>query len=981
MNPLFRELSGAPSITWFKCICRGLLMGMLLGTNVHADTGDVIDDFLPGATGVKWCVIAGNYQAGAVWADVDADGTYDTQVVFTTVSGQAYVVNEGGGDKTYFFSPFVTLADCPASTPTTSERGRYVIRFVDILAPGFAWDDPTSWSYKRIPALSIRASHDLSVRDGIAFGDAYQLVQAYRNLSQTDSITGSTAAVGGWTEYEFSDATGIMELYVSTDFGENNLDEFILRQAATPTEPGVAMLFDTSGSMSWDHNGMPGVPVDQQRLTLAKRAAIPFMDLLNTHGADATRFGIATFPPHPWSGASGCNGQVITAMTATNAASHDTAVNVTIPGLLAEGNTPLLAGVNTARDMLGSEARKAMVLLSDGYHNCPTSVEAGDASFTALVNGLTAAGVRVYTIGFARPGDVDNHFLDELASATSGNWSDVTQDPGFDPGVWNPATALASSYNKILADGLGLAVSADPLGVIGAGTTARHLVAINGQDRKVSFFLSWVTPAAGRLGLTVKSADGVSVEAGTMPGVQIHQGDTYKIITVDRSFLQQPGKVGANRWTIEVNGGQLPPGVQEHYQYSVINDSALKMSAALDKGSYQTGDTVTLTARLAEPGRPLLNARNITVTITRPEDGAGNWFADHGVTAKELATIPATLNNESLHDVQRKAIYLTDMRKVRFPERSGPMVMRLYDDGSHGDQMAGDGVYTNRFTDTVKEGAYSFYFQASGNSSSGDGFDREALIQKYVTVNIDPDNVVVAVIPRDDPVGDSRQYRVVVTPRDNYGNYLGPRYGSQIAMTATNGSFVGGIKDELDGSYSQLLSVPLAVSAADVDVGVTMRGETMAFNLADELNARRVSVHLGLAIPRGSFNNSYDTGMSFAVDIEQRLKPQLLALGVLGFNQFNAASSAVSDTHWWNLSANLKYEFSSDPVRGYVNGGIGLYLPESGSSEAGYNVGIGVDYDAPFGWTLELGADYHEISTSGAHTKFVVPHIGGIYRF
>ncbi len=772
-----------------------------------------------------------------------------------------------------------------------------------------------------------------------------------------------------------------MELYVSTDFGENTLDDLILREAVTPTEPGVVMLFDTSGSMAWDHNGVVGVPLDQQRLTLAKRAAIPFMDLLNIHGAETSRFGIATFPPHPWSGAVGCNGQVITAMTTTNAASHDMAVNVTIPGLVAEGNTPLLAGVNTAKDMLSGESRKVIVLLSDGYHNCPTSIEAGDAAYTAFVNGLTDADVRLYTIGFARPGDVDNHFLDELASATSGHWSDVTQDPGFAPGVWDPATALASSYGKILADGLGLAVSADPQGVISAGATQRHLVAINEQDRKVSFYLSWVTPGEGRLGLTVKSADGLSVETGTLPGVQVHQGDTYKIITVDRSFLQQPGKLGVNPWTIEVSGGQLMAGQEEHYQYSVINDSALKMSVALDKGSYQTGEPITLTARLAEPGRPVLGLANITVTITRPDDGAGNWFAGNSVSAKELATIPATLNNETLHDVQRKAMYLTDTRKVQFPERSGPMVLRLYDDGSHGDRLAGDGVYTNRFNDTVKEGGYSFYFQASGNSSGGYFFDREALLQKYLTVSVDPRQVVVTATKLADPVGEMRQYRVVVKPRDKFGNYLGPRYASQITMKPLRGNFVGDVKDELDGGYSQLLNVPLAVNAADVDVYVTVRDTPFSFNLGDELNTRRVSVHLGLTMPRGSFNHSYDTGLAFALDIEQRLSSQLLAVAVIGFNRFDGVTPVVGVTHWWNLSANLKYELSDAALRPYVNGGVGLYIPETGSSKAGYNVGLGLDYSPIPGWTLDLGIDHYEVFTSGANTRFMVPRIGGVYRF
>ena len=980
MKPLSRVLPSMRlhrSPLCFMEICFFLLMGLMFSTYGHADTGDVIDDFLAAATGVRWCVTPAGSQAGAVWADVDADGTYDTQLVFNTVSGYAYVVNEGGGDKTYYFSPLVTLADCPDSTPTTSERGRYVIHFVDILAPGFVWDDDSTWTYKRIPALSLRAYHDLSVRDGVAFDDAYQQVQAYRNRFQTDPITGSATAAGDrWTEYDFSDDTGIMELYVSTDFNENNLDDLILREAATATEPGVVMLFDTSGSMGWDHNGMSGVPVDQQRLTLAKRAAIPFMDLLHTHGDETTRFGIATFPPHPWSGTVGCNGQVLNAMTETTTASHDTAVTTTIPGLVAEGNTPLLAGVNTAKDMLSSESRKAIVLLSDGYHNCPTSVEAGDATFTALVSGLTAADVSVYTIGFARPGDVDNHFLDELASATSGDWSDVTQAAGFDPGAWVPATALAASYNKILADGLGLAVSADPLGVISAGMINSHFVAINEHDRKVSFFLSWVTPAAGRLGLTVKSSDGLSVEANTLPGVQVLQGDTYKIITVDRSFLGQTGKVDVNPWTIEVNGGQLSPGAQENYQYSVINDSALKMSAALDKTSYQTGEPVTLTARLAEPGKPVLGVSAITVTITRPDNGAGNWFAGNSVSSKDLATVPAVINNESLHNVQRKAMFLVDTRKVQFPQRSGPVTLRLYDDGSHADQIAGDGVYTNCFNDTLKEGSYSFYFQANGNSSSSK-FDREALIQKYITVNVDPNNIEVAVMPQTDPVGDLQQYHVVVTPKDKFGNYLGPRYASQITMTASQGTFVGKVKDELDGNYSQMLNMPAGVSAADVNISVTARDKAMAFNLADQLSSWRASMHLGLALPLGNFNNSYNSGLSLALDIEKRLSPQLWVVGIVGFNQFDAAN----DTHWWNLSANLKYEFTTNPLRPYVKGGGGLYIPESGSSRAGYNVGAGVNYDLTPKWTLELGGDYHEVFTSGSNIQFAVPHIGVIYRF
>ena len=51
----------------------------------------------------------------------------------------------------------------------------------------------------------------------------------------------------------------------------------------TPSDdPGVVLLFDLSGSMNWAPDGATGVPAAQQRLSIAKRAAKPFVELLNT---------------------------------------------------------------------------------------------------------------------------------------------------------------------------------------------------------------------------------------------------------------------------------------------------------------------------------------------------------------------------------------------------------------------------------------------------------------------------------------------------------------------------------------------------------------------------------------------------------------------------------------------------------------------------------------------------------------------------
>ena len=212
-----------------------------------ADPGDAIDDFI--GTGPYICI---GY-ATTVLVDVDEDGTDDTQVVFATNTGEAYVdVDSSASGKWYFFTGMDN--HCGGFTPWN--RGRFVINFVDILAPGFVWDNSTTWTYKRIPSLSVEAYHDGSVASG-DWSTAYQSVQAYQNRFQIDPKTGTSTPIGdwsvgcGWTLHEFSDSTGIMELYVSTDYCENILDDLILKTATIIDTDGDG-ISDADETAGWD---------------------------------------------------------------------------------------------------------------------------------------------------------------------------------------------------------------------------------------------------------------------------------------------------------------------------------------------------------------------------------------------------------------------------------------------------------------------------------------------------------------------------------------------------------------------------------------------------------------------------------------------------------------------------------------------------------------------------------------------------------
>ena len=89
----------------------------------------------------------------------------------------------------------------------------------------------------------------------------------------------------------------------------------------------------------------------------------------------------------------------------------------------------------------------------------------------------------------------------------------------------------------------------------------------------------------------------------------------------------------------------------------------------------------------------------------------------------------------------------------------------------------------------------------------------------------------------------------------------------------------------------------------------------------------------------------------------------------------------VGDTYWWNMTANAKYQFTTQNLRPYLTGGAGLYIPGHGSTEPGVNGGLGIDFTIDNNWTLEAGVDYHHIFTSGSDTKFINPRIGLLRRF
>ncbi len=643
-----------------------LLLASLAQTRVAlADTGDIVQDIQPGLVACQ------DFSIGQ-FVDVDGDFVFETLVVMITAEGEAEVFPDAGSGQTYFFGPLEN--DCNVGG---QEVGRVVIRFVDAAHPSFVPNDPGTWVYTNLPATSLRVFNNFAPCNP----DPYIQVRAYRVIQQNQEIAGTTDASG--FVYQYSDAVGVQEITIRTDYCENTLSEFVLYEtqqnfSGEAPDPEVVVLMDTSGSMRRDHNGTPNVPVDQQRITLARNAVEPFLVMLRDHYAGLATFGVAAFPDNQ--AFNYCSGYEARGLDVVSTLSIDDAIDNTLPGLPVQGSTPLLGGIDTALDMFATAGDKAIVLLSDGYHNCPGPVANTDPAVTDLIAALDADGVSLHAVGFGLPADIDDSLLGTLSAQTSGQFYPVT-GVGFDPATFNPAVVLQETYKNIAVDTLGLESIVDPIATIGPGARATHEIKLNPLDTKVTFFLSWETPRAKQLQFSLYDSFGARVPSFGR-GIRYSSGDNWQLLTLDESYLR--GRIGKAPWRMIVSADKFGGRETETYQYSVVGRSDLEFTPIVHSDTFAPGALLTLLAQLSADGKPVPALTGVAVEILAPPvEGRG----------------------------ERTATRLT-----------------LRDDGRGGDARARDGIYTAAYPTSKQEGSYTFNFTADGTVNN-------ASFERYVRIN------------------------------------------------------------------------------------------------------------------------------------------------------------------------------------------------------------------------------------------------------
>jgi hypothetical protein len=116
--------------------------------------------------------------------------------------------------------------------------------------------------------------------------------------------------------------------------------------------------------------------------------------------------------------------------------------------------------------------------------------------------------------------------------------------------------------------------------------------------------------------------------------------------------------------------------------------------------------------------------------------------------------------------------------------------------------MEPDGIFGNPLADlTATEG--NLTFRAVAEFGDGCTASRETFWSAQVDVGIDPGRTTVSTTVLETASDGRRQVRVTVTPRDTFGNHLGPgRIGEFDVAPALGSELTGALVDLGDGSYA-----------------------------------------------------------------------------------------------------------------------------------------------------------------------------------
>ena len=614
-------------------------------------------------------------------------------------------------------------------------------------------------------------------------------------------------------------------------------------------------------------------------------------------------------------------------------------VDSTVAGLIPGGSTSIGAAINTALSQWQADPDNDLfiILVTDGIQNTAPLVATNPSGILTLppVAGfpdeLRERFIPIQTIGFGQPDTVDENLLREISHQTSGvSYLSVN------------ATTMYNFFASMLVailkgNTLSIAMQHNDT-MTGAGPSAAQNVVVDPSAQRVVFSVQWAPPLREALDLEV-FRPGSSTPATPTSGETTPQA-------VFKTFDMSAGDVGT--WSVRVKRKSSQGNVPYSLTAFVL-ERHLDYRVSFDTSREGTGDTIKLRATLSYDGKALtkLPANAIRVRIQRPPQGLGTLLHDAPFSDNNGNT---TKNGDVVTPYQRKVAGLGDALERTLARDVDTIALT----------EVGHGVYSGAFSGTTTPGTYGFDFTLDWDDPRTGHVHREERLEQRVRVKPDPAMTqIVTTRAADNTV------LVSVTPRDKFGNYLGPGYDSLVNVTLNGAGTLGGRTDpHLAGTYVFTINDVPAGQLPDATVivdGVNV-GNASSGGSSSSSSKWRVFLDAGANDPQNDFSPSTGGRWSVNAGLERLLSPAWSVEGILGYHRF---SYPFDDPHVTQLSLGAKRYFGSSPWRPFVNAAVGAYhFDPLDDTRPGGNVGAGVLYEVHPKFFIEGVANEHILEGS-----------------
>ena len=433
---------------------------------------------------------------------------------------------------------------------------------------------------------------------------------------------------------------------------------------------------------------------------------------------------------------------------------------------LTPGNsTSIGAGINAAMQQWKNDPKNDLnlIVITDGMQNTAPLISPTGSGFLGLTpvaglpQELRQRFIPIQTIAFGQPAQIDEDLLRNIALETAGN-SYLSVN----------ASTLFTTFGQTLVallkgNTVSLALNREKT-YTGQVPTAPVTVPIDRSAQRVVYSVQWAPPLVNALDLDVYEPGGVTPVTPTstkkQPQVSIQSFD----------MVRRP----IGNWSVSVKRGAKGNDTIPYSLNVFVSERHLDYQFSLSNLHASTGDTLGIRVVVDWDGKPLtgLGDGAITVRIQAPPEGLGTiLFQTKRPVPSGTTILPS---GDILTPVYAKIASFGGQSLLERITPRDVITIPL--------KEVGNGVYAATFSDTKVPGSYIFNAVLDWNTEKTGHTHREERLEENLKVKADP---IRSIIDLKSPSAGT--FIATITPRDSFGNYLGPGYASRIHLNVRGG--------------------------------------------------------------------------------------------------------------------------------------------------------------------------------------------------